>query len=169
MIAALRTQFNAGFTPEKYQAFLHRVDEAGGTHVQFRLSETPCFFPKALIDRMARDGQELIRQLVDDPAYRAKSDEAVPAEFKVPHEAPHPMFVQVDFGLVRDASGELQPKLVELQAFPSLYAYQGPLAEAYIDVYGLEERASDLGPFDKLRAVSQTSAFGSRLPGTGRL
>jgi hypothetical protein len=47
------------------------------------------------------------------------------------------MFVQVDFGLVRDARGELQPKLVELQAFPSLYAYQGPLAEAYIDVYGL--------------------------------
>jgi len=56
------------------------------------------------------------------------------------------MFVQVDFGLVRDARGEVQPKLVELQAFPSLYAYQGPLAEAYIDVYGLQKLASDLGP-----------------------
>jgi hypothetical protein len=137
MIPSLRKQFNDGFTPDKYQAFLRRVDEACGTHVQFRLSETPCFFPKALIDRMASDGQALIRQLVDNPAYRSKSDEAVPAEFKVPNEAPHPMFVQVDFGLVRDAAGELQPKLVELQAFPSLYAYQGPLAEAYIDVYGL--------------------------------
>jgi hypothetical protein len=82
----------------------------------------------------------LIRQLVENPAYRTKSDEAVPAEFKVPNEAPHPMFVQVDFGLVRDAAGELQPKLVELQAFPSLYAYQGPLAQAYIDVYGLDPR-----------------------------
>jgi hypothetical protein len=50
------------------------------------------------------------------------------------------MFVQVDFGLVRDTAGELQPKLVELQAFPSLYAYQGPLAEAYKDVYGLDPR-----------------------------
>ena len=89
---------------------------------------------------MARDGQELIRQLVDNPEYRAKSDEAVPAEFKVPNEPAHPMFVQVDFGLVRDARGELQPKLVELQAFPSLYAYQGPLADAYLDVYGLDER-----------------------------
>jgi hypothetical protein len=47
------------------------------------------------------------------------------------------MFVQVDFGLVRGARGELQPKLVELQAFPSLYAYQGQLADAYVDVYGL--------------------------------
>jgi hypothetical protein len=137
MIPSLRTQFNDAFTPKKYQKFLHRIDDACGTHVQFRLSETPCFFPTELIDRMARDGQELIRQLVDNPEYHAKSDEAVPAEFKVPNEPSHPMFVQVDFGLVRDARGELQPKLVELQAFPSLYAYQGPLAEAYLDVYGL--------------------------------
>src|SRR6202166_2664978 len=152
MIPSLRQQFNENFTSDKYRAFLRRVDEACGTHVQFRLSETPCFFPQSLIDRMATDGQELIRKLVDNPAYRAKSDEAVPAEFKVPNEAPHPMFVQVDFGLVRDARGELHPKLVELQAFPSLYAYQGPLAEAYIDVYGLGR-----------------AAFGSRLPASGQL
>ena len=86
---------------------------------------------------MAADGKELIRQLVDNPQYRAKSEEAVPAEFKVPNEAAHPMFVQVDFGLVRDSTENLHPKLVELQAFPSLYAYQGPLAQAYIEVYGL--------------------------------
>jgi hypothetical protein len=141
MIPALRTYFNANFTPEKYQAFLRRIDEACGTHVQFRLSETPCFFPKELIDRMADDGKDLIHQLVDNPEYRAKSDEAIPAEFCVPNESAHPMFVQVDFGLVRGADGQLHPKLVELQAFPSLYAYQGPLAEAYLDVYGLAEAA----------------------------
>jgi hypothetical protein len=150
MIPSLRRQFNDGFTSEKYQAFLRRVDDVCGTHVQFRLSETPCFFPKSLVDRMAADGQELIRQLVDNPAYLAKSEEAVPAEFKVPNEPSHPMFVQVDFGLVRDATRELQPKLVELQAFPSLYAYQGPLADAYIETYGL-------------------AASGFRLPALGRL
>jgi len=137
MIPSLRRQFNATFTADKYQRFLRRIDAASGTHVQFRLSETPCFFPKELLDRMARAGEDLIRQLVDSPTYRAKSDEAVPTEFNVPNEAAHPMFVQVDFGLVRDAQGEIQPKLVELQAFPSLYAYQGPLSEAYIDSYGL--------------------------------
>jgi hypothetical protein len=145
MIPSLRQQFNDSFATAKYHAFLRRVDEACGTHVQFRLSETPCFFPKALVDRMAADGQDLIRQLVDSPSYRAKSEEAVPAEFKVPNEAPHPMFVQVDFGLVRDAAGELQPKLVELQAFPSLYAYQGPLAEAYLEAYGLQQLAAEVG------------------------
>lgn len=153
MIPSLRRQFNAGFTADKYQKFLRRIDDVCGTHVQFRLSETPCFFPKDLLDRMAHDGEELIRQLVENPEYRKKSDEAVPAEFKVPNEAPHPMFVQVDFGLVRNATGQLQPKLVELQAFPSLYAYQPPLAQAYIDVYGLQ--ALDLGP--------QTSTVNPRL------
>src|ERR1700689_5331191 len=142
MIASLREPFNASFTPEKYQAFLRRIDDLCGTHVGFRLSETPCFFPKALLERMAADGKALIRQLVESPEYRAKSDAAVPAEFKVPNEPDHPMFVQVDFGLVRDARGELQPKLGELQAFPSLYAYQGPLAEAYLDVYGLRAAGS---------------------------
>ncbi len=150
MIPSLRQQFNENFTADKYRAFLRRIDDACGTHVQFRISETPCFFPKPLIDRMAADGAALIRQLVDNSAYLAKSDEAVPAEFKVPNEPAHPMFVQVDFGLVRDAHGELQPKLVELQAFPSLYAYQGPLAEAYIETYGL-------------------AATGFRLPVPGRL
>lgn len=138
MIPSLRRQFNENFTSEKYQTFLRQMDDACGTHVQFRLCETPCFFPKQLIDRLAEDGKELIRQLVDSPEYLERSNESIPAEFDVPNEAAHPMFVQVDFGMVRDASGELQPKLVELQAFPSLYAYQAVLAQAYIDVFGLQ-------------------------------
>jgi hypothetical protein len=145
MIPSLRKQFNSEFTPEKYSTFLRRIDDACGTHVSFRLAETPCFFPKALLERMASDGKELIRQLVESPEYRARSEASIPAEFRVPNEPAHPMFVQVDFGLVRDAAGELQPKLVELQAFPSLYAYQVTLAQSYIDVYGLRTAASGSG------------------------
>jgi hypothetical protein len=139
MIPSLRRQFNHQFTPDKYQAFLRRVDEACGTHVQFRLSETPCFFPRTLLEQMAENGKELIRQLVESPDYRTKSNASIPDEFKVPNEPAHPLFVQVDFGLVRDADGELQPKLVELQAFPSLYAYQVMLAQTYIDIFELNK------------------------------
>ncbi|HXM69111.1 MAG TPA: hypothetical protein VN911_20455 [Candidatus Acidoferrum sp.] len=145
MIPSLRKQFNASFTPEKYSALLQRVDDACGTHVQFRVSETPCFFPRALIEGMVRNGKELIRQLVESAEYREQSEASIPAEFRVPNEPEHPMFVQVDFGMVRDAAGELRPKLVELQAFPSLYAYQGMLARSYISVYGLQERDQDSG------------------------
>src|SRR5207245_9338682 len=108
MIPSLRRQFNDSFTPEKYRAFSRRVDDVCGTHVNFRLSETPCFFPKSLIDRMAVDGKDLIRQLVDNPEYHAKSDQAVPSEFKVPNEPSHTMFVQEDCGWGSDAGSQLQ-------------------------------------------------------------
>src|ERR1700740_3373985 len=98
MIPSLRKQYNANFDLQKYQAFLRRIDDACGTHVQFRLSETPCFFPKSLLERMAEDGKVLIRQLVESPEYRARSDASIPAEFRVPNQPAHPMFVQVDFG-----------------------------------------------------------------------
>ncbi len=138
MIPALRKQFNANFTPEKYQTFLKVMDERCGTPVQFRLSETPCFFPKALLDQMSEYGKQLIQQL-GGLEYRKTSFRAIPPEFNVPHEAPHPMFIQVDFGLVRDASGKLQPRLVELQGFPSLYAYQAMLSQVYMEVFELDE------------------------------
>ena len=140
MIPSFRQRFNANFTPEKYQILLKTMEERCGTAVQFRLSETPCFFPESLLNGMAEDGKELVLQLVDNPGYRAKSSESIPPQFNMPNEAPHPMFVQVDFGLVRDQQGELQPKLVELQAFPSLYGYQTVLAQTYIDVFGLDRK-----------------------------
>jgi hypothetical protein len=91
---------------------------------------------------MGEDGKGLIRQLVENKEYRARSEASIPAQFRVPNESPHPMFIQVDFGLVRDSAGDLQPKLVELQAFPSLYAYQPVLAQAYIDVFELDSEPS---------------------------
>jgi len=137
MIPALRQQFNANFTPEKYQTFLRLMEERCGTPVKFQLSETPCFFPKPLLDQICQYGEELIRQL-GGLEYRKASFEAIPPEFNVPREAPHPMFIQVDFGLVRDADGKIQPKLVELQGFPSLYAYQAMLSQTYMEVFELD-------------------------------
>ncbi len=139
MIPTLRQSFNSKYTPKKYPQLLGLLAERCGVPIGFRVSETPCFLPIELIERMANDGKDLIRQLVDNPAYRIKSAESIPPEFNVPCESSHPMFIQVDFGLVRGASGEFQPKLVELQAFPSLYAYQPVLARTFIDVYGLDQ------------------------------
>ena len=142
MIPALREEFNRNYTPGKYQQLLQSLDKACGTHIGFRVSETPCFVPRSLLDLMAQDGRELVAQLVDNPEYRRASDASVPPQYNVPKESPLPMFVQIDFGLVRSASGELEPKLVELQAFPSLYGYQPRAAHQYVESYGL---SPDLG------------------------
>ncbi len=138
MIPSLRKQFNEKFTPEKYQRLLKTMEERCGAPVQFRVAETPCFFPKELMDQMAEYGKELIEQL-ESPEYHEVSTATIPPQFNVPHETPHPMFVQVDFGLIRDQAGRLQPKLVELQGFPSLYAYQAVLSQTYMDVFELED------------------------------
>jgi hypothetical protein len=137
MIPALREAFNRNFLPETYHQLLKKLSMSAGTPVAFRVSETPCFLPKALLDQMAEYGRDLVLQLVNNPEYRRASDATVPPQYNVPNESPRPMFLQVDFGLVRNSNGELEPKLVELQAFPSLYAYQPVLAKQYIESYGL--------------------------------
>jgi hypothetical protein len=137
MIPALRQQFNANYTPEKYQRLLKLLEERCGVPVKFRVCETPCFLPKSLLDQMSEYGKELILQL-NGIEYRKASSAAIPDEFRVPREPTRPLFVQVDFGLVRDPSGKLQPKLVELQGFPSLYAYQAMLSQSYGEIFGLD-------------------------------
>jgi hypothetical protein len=140
MIPSYRHAFNSRFTSEKYDQLRREMTSRCGVDIPFPLCETPCFFPNALVARMGEDGKALIRQLVENPEYLARSEASIPAKFRVPNEPSHPMFIQVDFGLVRDSAGELQPKLVELQAFPSLYAYQPVLAQAYIDVFSLDAK-----------------------------
>jgi hypothetical protein len=58
---------------------------------------------------------------------------AIPEGYRTPHEAAYPLFLQADFGLDSD----LQPKLVEIQGFPTLYAYQPVMAECYREAYGI--------------------------------
>jgi hypothetical protein len=134
MVPELRSAFHARFTLEKYQVFLERLAERCGGPVAFRNCETPCFFPAGMLERIAQAGMELIQQLTENPAYLAAAAEQIPPAYRVPNTTPKPLFVQADFGLTAD----WQPKLVEIQGFPSLYAYQSALAETYREVYDLD-------------------------------
>ena len=144
MVPHLRRAFNQNFTTEKYRSFLSALDRRCGTPIKFRVAETPCFFPKGLLDQMADDGRELVDQLLQSREYRSQSEKTIPPEYNVPNESERPMFIQVDFGLIRNAQGGIEPKLVELQAFPSLYAYQPALTAQYCESFGLD---SQLGTF----------------------
>ena len=155
MIPELREKFNRRWTPDLYARFLQALDAACGTHVAFRCSETPVFLPRELVDKTARYGQELYRQLAENPAYQEASQAAIPSQFRVPNEAGHPLFVQADFGIVREPDGTLEPKLVEIQGFPSIYGFQAELAKQYQRTYRLDEIEPGLTPF--LGGLSETS------------
>ena len=104
MLEPFRSDFNARFTGAKYAELKRRLDERTRTHIAFRIAETPCFFPRELMDRMIQAGVELTSQLLGNVRYLQESQAAIPAEFCVPNQDAHPNFMTVDFGLVRDAA-----------------------------------------------------------------
>src|SRR3954466_10485026 len=102
MIPELRQHFNANFTPKKYRDFLQALNARCSTEIHFRVCETPAFLPESLINTMARYGDELMQQLIGNADYLHASDHAIPARWNVPKENSTPLFVSVDFGLIRD-------------------------------------------------------------------
>jgi hypothetical protein len=139
LLPDLRRQFNAAFTTKGYDAFVAALIRRVGDEIHFRVSETPCFFPRDLMQRIAETGAELVQQLMADAEYRRASNDTIPLEFNAPHEGDHPLWLQVDFGLVGDPDGRLEPKLVELQGFASLYGFQPAFAQQYRDSWRLPE------------------------------
>jgi hypothetical protein len=138
VIPELRDSFNRRYQPAAYTALLAELEARCGLKVEFRVAETPIFVPLALLDQMAHIGMELAQSLLANPGCLAAARSAIPPGYCVPGETAHPNFLTADFALIRDSAGRLVPRLVELQAFPSVYAYQAVLCSAYRDAYELD-------------------------------
>lgn len=126
MIHLLRQAYNDAFSPERYRAFLDAIDHDFPGQLDFRVAETPVFIPKGLTDKLLAACNDIIAVITRDD-FKALTEGAIPAEQRVPNEPPdgHTQFLAVDFAVCRDeTSGELIPQLIELQGFPSLYAFQ---------------------------------------------
>ncbi len=137
MIPELRAAFNSSWTDAQFRDLVARLELRTGATLGFPISETPCFLPRSLMTTLGATGLTLINQILDTPAAMAAADAAVPERFRGAGAETLPTFAQVDFGLVRDADGSITPKLVELQAFASLYGFQLAIAESYRDAFGL--------------------------------
>ncbi len=122
MIPALRRRFNEAFTRDSFESYQERLAAECGFPIVFRLAETPVFLPPALRDEMVRDAEQIWAEL-STPANLRRSLAAVPPEWDVPGCGELPLFAQADFAVARDGS-RLVPRLIELQAFPSLYGFQ---------------------------------------------
>ncbi len=85
---------------------------------------------------LADAARSMTQSLLDDPVYLDAANAVVPARFRVANSESLPTFVQVDFGLVK-VGKTIEARLVELQAFPSLYGFQLALSDAYAREYDL--------------------------------
>ena len=120
-----RACYNAAFSPELYAAYLRKIDEGEGCPPGFRMAETPIFLTPDFAAEVSEAAREIVAQL-RTPEFAEHARSAIPAGLEVPHETPHPLFLQVDFGICADLADphRLTPRLIELQGFPSLYAFQ---------------------------------------------
>ncbi|AFL87949.1 hypothetical protein Terro_1646 [Terriglobus roseus DSM 18391] len=142
MIPSLRQDFNARFTYDKYRRMRAELDRHTRTAIDIRVAETPVFLPAAMVAEMVDAGAAMTHQLLSDTEYLRMAEETIPPAFRVAHTDAHPNFMTVDFGLVRESDGTLTPRLVELQAFPSVYGYQAALGEAYLRAFQLDTQLS---------------------------
>jgi len=116
-----RRAFNEAYDADFYPRYISRLEERLGCNIPFRVAETPFFIPTALRDRLARAANEIVTQ-ISAPSLIEKMKRAIPPHLDVPGMDALPNCAQVDFAITRGPDGQLEGKVVELQAFPSLYA-----------------------------------------------
>ena len=122
MEQTLRSRFNADFTPDKYAVLLRCVNKTEKWAADFRISETPIFLTREFTDEVTRAAYTIVDQ-TRTPEFARHAASAVPKGLEVPNESAHPNFLVIDFGICAEGD-RLIPRLIELQAFPSLFGFQ---------------------------------------------
>jgi hypothetical protein len=118
----LRAAFNADFTPEKYEALVRCVNETEEWPADFRISETPIFLTGEFTHEATRAADEIVAA-TRTPEFAKHAASAIPQGLEVPNESAHPNFLLIDFAICAEGD-RLVPRLIELQAFPSLFGFQ---------------------------------------------
>ena len=136
MNPSIRKNYNANFTAEKYNRFLEKLGDATSAELEFRVAETPVFLTDDFRDKLITAGNDIIKTILQ-PDFKQLTERAIPEKWRVANENDHPHFIALDFGVCRDEEGNIVPKLIELQGFPSLYGFQSFLGDAYKDVFDI--------------------------------
>jgi hypothetical protein len=144
MIPKYRKLFNEQFTDEKYQALKEDIAADFDYNPTFRLGETPFFISNELKDQLI-EGCNNVIALIQQENFKKLTDKALELNTKVPNEDEHSTFIAIDFGICEE-DGNIIPKLIEVQGFPSLFNYQVNLFEKFQKQYPF---LNELTPFLK--------------------
>ena len=130
----LRARFNADFTPEKYAALVRCVNETEKWPADFRISETPIFLTRDFTDDVTRAANAIV-DATRDAGIRETSGVG---RFRKDWKSQTNRLTQIFSSSISRICAEedrLVPRLIELQAFPSLFGFQllllGCIRKAY--------------------------------------
>lgn len=130
MVPLARRAYNEHFSDEQYQNFLKALDAELPVPITFRVAETPVFIDNAFRDKLIAAGDDIVKVILK-PNFKELTERAIPPRWDIPNENGHPHFIALDFGVCTDDRGNLVPKLIELQGFPSLFGFQALLSEQF--------------------------------------
>lgn len=133
MIESFRARFNAAFSIEKYHAFLDDIASDFDYKPTFRIAETPFFIPKNLSTQILEASQEVI-DFIKRPDFKELTQRSIELNKAVPNEDGHTQFLAIDFG-VCEVNGQIIPKLIEVQGFPSIFNFQFNLYRKILRFY----------------------------------
>ncbi|WP_276875377.1 hypothetical protein [Chryseobacterium joostei] len=133
MIPKYRKQFNQEFSGEKYKQLKDILKQKSGIEPGFRTSESPIFLTKEFEGKLLDASESIITQIKALPSETLQK--AIPENCRVPNDTNQPHFFTIDFGICKSEKGEIEPQLIELQAFPSLYAFQKTFEDTFCEVY----------------------------------
>jgi hypothetical protein len=154
MISIYREYFNQNFSTAKYTEFLALLTR-NYPSLSAKLSETPVFIPPDLREQLIAAGEEIIK-FICQPDFKMLTADAIPEEWYVPNENDHPHFMAFDFGICKDEDGRLVPRLIEMQGFPSLFAFQSQMSNCYKEAFELGKLA-DFSPY--FRGMTEKQYF----------
>jgi hypothetical protein len=123
MIVSQRKKYNNAFTKEKYAHYMSDLQHIFPGQLDFRVAETPLFISKDFEKKML-DACESIIDVIKTPQYKKDADAAIPPGLNVPGENEFPHCIAFDFGICSNEKNELEPQLIEMQGFPSLFCWQ---------------------------------------------
>jgi hypothetical protein len=123
MIPSLRKAFNESFSKEKYLRFLDDLHSKHPGAIEFRIAETPVFVSAEFTKKMF-DACESIIDFIVAPNFKTLTERSIPKYEKMANENEHSHMIAFDFGVCINADHELEPQLIEMQGFPTLFGFQ---------------------------------------------
>ena len=123
MIASIRQKFNTAFTEQSHQNYLAALNTAFPGALDFSVAETPIFINKDFTEKMLATG-DYVNQVIQSDQFNSITEPSLKNIPVFPNETALPKCIVMDFAIAQNEQNELVPALIELQGFPSLFAYE---------------------------------------------
>ena len=168
MIASIRQEFNSAFTNELYQQYLSELNITFPDALDFRVAETPLFIDSIFTEKVLATGKYIAEQ-IQNPDFKVKTEASLRHQHNTVNETPLPKCMLMDFAITKNEKNEMVPALIELQGFPSLFAFELLQDEALNKVFTMPKGFSPyLNGYTKEKYLAHLSEIIKGAPGTNQ-